>query len=148
MANEIVRAIRRDFDHGIPAVMLLAHAELIQAFVERYALVPLEETVEGKALGIGAPAAVERARVERRDPVDARLAHLEAFVLRAGRFPGGWPVEHLHFDDRVYRLTPEQWREFSGEMLGLYRRRLESVEVVTFPELASLSEAIDALPAH
>ncbi|MEA3292206.1 MAG: hypothetical protein U9Q71_07905 [Pseudomonadota bacterium] len=59
---------------------------------------------------------------------------------------GGMIVPHLHFRGDIYMLNDEQWKAFSGEMLGTIRAKLEKVNAVSFDDLMELSDAISATP--
>ena len=61
-------------------------------------------------------------------------------------FPGGIRFAHLHFENNVYVLNADQWKEFSGQMLKDFREKLGTVKTISFEQAIELSAVIDALP--
>jgi hypothetical protein len=134
----------RFFTNGGRQEMLVRHADVIAAFIEKQRLTPIDA---GFAVGRTAVAkAATRATLPKLPPVEARLGVIEELILRLKGFPGGMQLDHLHFDGGVYILTREQWTAFCGEMLGIYRDRLAAVSEVSFDQLSSLSAALDTMP--
>lgn len=66
-------------------------------------------------------------------------------ALRKPHFPGGIRVAHLHFRDDLFLLNEEQWKEFSGQMLRDFQKKLGSVKSVNFEQFIEVSEAINSL---
>jgi hypothetical protein len=60
-------------------------------------------------------------------------------------WPGGLRTPHLHFKGELYELTPEQWDEFSGQVMADFREKLTRAGTVTFDKLLELSDAIDSI---
>lgn len=61
-------------------------------------------------------------------------------------FPGGIRLAHLHYQDDIYVLNAEQWKEFSGRLMKDFQTKLATVKTIGFEQLIELSAAIDSLP--
>jgi len=68
-----------------------------------------------------------------------------SLALRKPHFPGGIRVPHLHFRDDLFLLNEEQWKEFSGQMVRDFQKKLSSVKSVNFEQFIEVSEAINSL---
>lgn len=76
-------------------------------------------------------------------PIRIENIAIELKYLKPKPFPGGMRVPHLHFQDDIYLLNHEQWKEFSSTAVKNFQEKLAKVETVHFDKLMELSEAIE-----
>jgi len=76
-------------------------------------------------------------------PIKMENIAVEFKYIKPKPFPGGMKVPHLHFENNVYLLNHEQWKEFSTKAVNTFKEKLAKVETVEFDKLMELSDAIE-----
>ncbi len=56
---------------------------------------------------------------------------------------GGIKVAHLHFDNKIYLLTDEQWTAFSGTIAGRLKSKLARTKVIPFDVAMDVGSKMD-----
>ena len=59
--------------------------------------------------------------------------------------PGGIRAAHLHFDNKIYMLTDEQWTTFSAKIIADCKAKLDHVKSVSFEQGMQLGNAVQTL---
>ncbi|MCG7851166.1 MAG: hypothetical protein MIO92_01450 [Methanosarcinaceae archaeon] len=70
----------------------------------------------------------------------------ERMIFKPIPFPGGIRLAHFHFQDNIYILNAEQWKDFSGRLMKDFQAKLATVKTIGFERAIELSSAIDSLP--
>jgi hypothetical protein len=58
---------------------------------------------------------------------------------------GGMRVPHLHYNGDIYVLTKEQWKQFSGQILKGFSKKLADTSTVSFEQLMELSDTMGSI---
>lgn len=58
---------------------------------------------------------------------------------------GGMKGPHLHYGGEIYILSDKQWQDFSAQVLGKLKEKLNSAQKVTFNQLMEVSDAVESL---
>lgn len=58
---------------------------------------------------------------------------------------GGTPNAHLHLGDKVYMLTAEQWKTFSGTLLASFQAQIGKASSISFGNALDLASALEGL---
>lgn len=59
---------------------------------------------------------------------------------------GGIKYAHLHFEDQVYLLNPEQWKTFSKSLIEGFKAQLGKAGSVSFENAQGISCELENLP--
>ena len=94
---------------------------------------------------------VESGSVERIDPEHfvfddpvpiiarrARVEEIEEFHWSLP-YPGGLRIPHVHYRNEVFEMKPDQWAEFSGEVVREFADKLARAKTVGYGELMELA---------
>jgi hypothetical protein len=115
----------------------LQHSQIVERFIkeakltavdQRFLVTKLEVLAGQPPQAIATATATARAKLQ---PIDIR---------------GGIRIAHLHFRNDVYLLDAEQWKAFSGKLLGELSAKLSKASTVSFDQLLDLSDAVDTIP--
>lgn len=71
---------------------------------------------------------------------EAKTAKMNILNIR-----GGLKIPHLHFEDKIYLLNDQQWKEFSGKVIQQVQDKLSKAQTVSFEQLMEVSEAVSVL---
>jgi hypothetical protein len=121
---------------GLPVDLWLQHSRIVENFIKEGKLKPLDqkflvtklEVLTGQPpQAVATATATTRSRLQ---PIDIR---------------GGIRIAHLHFRNDIYLLDAEQWKAFSGKVLGEFSAKLSRASTVSFDQLLDLSDAVDSL---
>lgn len=116
---------------GIPRDFWMVNVGFIGDFIKKNNLKPVEpEVLMGDdPVPVGLP--------EPNRPATA--------VFRPRPFPGGMKAAHLHFRGDLYRVTSEQWADFSKNVVRTFTDKLKNAGAVSFDKVIELSDAIDTI---
>jgi hypothetical protein len=114
--------------YGRPAELWYQHHELIEELVARH---NLKE--------------VPAAQLPVQGLTSAATQQSEVMALRPPIVYGGMRVPHLHLGDKVYRLSSEQWKEFSTGVVKSFATKLADSKAVSLTRLLELSSVIDSM---
>ena len=81
-------------------------------------------------------------------PVAAQTAEVrsaKAPITWGGNKWGGMRGPHLHYAGEIYILNDKQWQDFSAQVLGKLKEKLNGAQKVTFNQLMEVSDAVEAL---
>jgi hypothetical protein len=127
---------------GRPADFWFQHIDVIQSFVKEKKLQPMAAELlpfQGMASILTGNLPVQNVAAA------AAPQQSETLAFRPPHFPGGIRVPHLHLGDKVYKLTPDQWREFSGGVMKGFAAKLSEAKTVSFSRLMELSTVVDSM---
>ena len=113
----------------------LAFNEFTAAFIKTQHLTRVVTSEHPAAMEVAAGAEVApRMKTATRPPI----------VWDGGKF-GGMRTPHLHHAGDLYMLTEKQWVDFSGQILGKLKEKLDGAQKVTFDQLMVISDAVHTL---
>lgn len=82
-------------------------------------------------------------------PEVATKASGESKAIAAIQLPewinGGMRTPHLHYNGEIYILTKEQWKQFSGQILKEFSKKLADTSTISFEQLMELSDTVNSV---
>ncbi len=112
-------------------IFLAKSADIIKGAVSKYQLKPSSLTTPIETyLSMSQPSQMAEAGVAK---------------IRIHNIRGGLRIPHLHYEDKIYLLSDEQWKEFSGQVIAQVQEKLANAKTVSFEQLMEVSEAVNVL---
>jgi len=126
-----IKNIEKVWIYGRPPDIWIKNLEIIKEFITRSNLKPIPSE------NLSMPSAMADFQ---QNPTSKPL------TFKPIPFPGGIRLAHLHYQDNIYILNAEQWKDFTGRLLKDFQAKLATVKTISFEQAIELSTAIDALP--
>ena len=121
--------------YGLPAPIWITRVSEIRRFLDKAAVEPVPEEHLYSFTSVATTFA-SSPQIEKSGTFS---------IPRPRPFPGGLRFPHLHFEGRVYRLSREQWSEFSHTVVADLGARLQEARSVDFRELLEVEATVGAL---